>query len=123
MVSVKAFEKGLKKLEVILQMEENEIVRDATIQRFEFTFELAWKAFRTFLKEAHGIVCNSPKTCFREGLSVGLYDVETAEELLKMVDDRNSTTHTYNENTAQEIFDNIRNFHAANLRLLLERIK
>jgi nucleotidyltransferase substrate binding protein (TIGR01987 family) len=123
MVSLNAFEKGLLKLEDILEMEENEIVRDATIQRFEFTFELAWKAFRTFLREAHGIVCNSPKSCFREGLSLGLYDAETTESLLTMVDDRNSTTHTYNENAAEEIYTNIKTMHSVNLRLLYKSIK
>ena len=95
MVSTDSFEKGLLKLEEILSHGEDDIIRDATIQRFEFTFELAWKALRTFLEEVHGIVCNSPKGCFREGLSLGLFDSETTESLLKMVDDRNSTTHTY----------------------------
>lgn len=123
MVSTDSFEKGLLKLEEILSHEEDDIIRDATIQRFEFTFELAWKALRTFLKEVHGIVCNSPKGCFREGLSLGLFDSETTESLLKMVDDRNSTTHTYYEDSAQKIYSNIKNNYAVNLRNLFEKIK
>lgn len=123
MVSPEIFEKALLKLEQIVQMEEDEIVRDATIQRFEFTFELGWKALRTFLKDAHGIVCNSPKNCFREGLILNLYDASVTEKLLQMVDDRNETTHTYDENKAQVIFENIRNSYAHLLRSILESIK
>ena len=123
MVNPNSFEKGLLKLEEILKHKEDAIVCDATIQRFEFTFELGWKAFRTFLKEIHGIVCNSPKSCFREGLSLGLFDLETTESFLKMVDDRNATTHTYNEDAAQIIYINIKEKHAKNLRILYEIIK
>lgn len=39
---------------------------DATIQRFEFCFELAWKLMKTVL-EYEGIEANSPRSCIREG--------------------------------------------------------
>ncbi len=35
---------------------------DGTIQRFEFTFEIAWKTLKTYLED-HGIVSHSPKGC------------------------------------------------------------
>ena len=38
---------------------------DATIQRFEFCFELAWKLMKTVL-EYEGIDVNSPRSCIRE---------------------------------------------------------
>ena len=99
-------------------MEESEIIRDAAIQRFEFTFELAWKALRAFLNEAHGIICNSPKRCIREGLTLELYNAKTAEKLLRMVDDKNETTHTYDESRANEIYNNIRRNYLELLGLL-----
>ena len=37
---------------------------DATIQRFEFCFELAWKLMKTVL-EYEGIDVNSPRSCIR----------------------------------------------------------
>ncbi len=123
MVTAKSFEKALLKLEEITVLSETEIIRNATIQRFEFTFELGWKALRTYLSEVHGIVCNSPKKCFREGLTLDLYDATVTEQLLLMVDDRNETTHTYNENTAQKIYENIVNQYGGLLRLLLEKIR
>ncbi len=123
MVTPESFEKALLKLEEIATLSETEIIRDATIQRFEFTFELGWKALRTFLLKVHGIVCNSPKKCFREGLVLELYDATVTEQLLLMVDDRNETTHTYDENRAQKIYENIINQYSGLLRLLLEKIR
>ena len=41
------------------------IIRDATIQRFEYTFEALWKFLKEYLKEKEGIVSNSPKACFK----------------------------------------------------------
>lgn len=123
MVAPERFEKALLKLEEVSALKQTEIIRDATIQRFEFTFELGWKALRTFLLKAHGIVCNSPKKCFREGLALNLYDVSTTEKLLRMTDDRNETTHSYDENRAQRIYENILNHYGGLLRLLLEKIR
>jgi len=40
------------------------INQDATIQRFEFTFELAWKLMKTILEE-EGIKVVSPKNVIR----------------------------------------------------------
>jgi len=40
------FERALSRLEEALAKPEDPIVRDASIQRFEFTFEMAWKALQ-----------------------------------------------------------------------------
>jgi len=42
------FEKALNKLKDILNKEESEEIRDATIKRFELTFELCWKSLQEF---------------------------------------------------------------------------
>lgn len=57
--------KSLETLEDILKKPFSIIVRDATIQRFEYTFEALWKFLKEYLKEKEGIICNSPKGCFR----------------------------------------------------------
>jgi hypothetical protein len=43
------FEKALELLESVLQVPKDAIVRDATIQRFEYTYELAWKMIKRHL--------------------------------------------------------------------------
>jgi nucleotidyltransferase substrate binding protein (TIGR01987 family) len=93
------------------QHSRDDVVRDATIQRFEFTFEAAWKALKTFLEDKHGIVCQSPKSCFREALSISLLSVDQVEQGLEMTDDRNLTTHTYHEELANQIYQRILENH------------
>ena len=74
---------------------------DATIQRFEFCFELAWKMMKAGL-EYEGIEANSPRSCIREGWKQGL--IADAQAWLKMMEKRNLSSYTYDENTAREIF-------------------
>jgi len=91
--------------------------RDSTIQRFEFTLEIAWKSIKTFLLEHDGVECRSPKSCMREFFSIGYVSNEEVANLLAMIDDRNLATHTYHEELANEIF-----LHIAEYITLLNKI-
>ncbi len=65
-------QRALATLDEIVNMPFSLIVRDASIQRFEYSFESLWKLLKVYLDRYEGLVCNSPKQCFREGLKVGL---------------------------------------------------
>ena len=91
--------------------------RDSTIQRFEFTLEIAWKSIKAYLLEYEGVECRSPKSCMREFLATGHLDPEQITILLTMIDDRNQATHTYHESLADEIYQRIQNYF-----LVLENI-
>ena len=67
-------QRALKTFEEILKEPYSKIVRDASIQRFEYFFEVFWKVVKIYLEYQEGIICNSPKSCFREMFSVGLID-------------------------------------------------
>ena len=84
--------------------------RDSTIQRFEFTLEIAWKSVKSFLLEHEGVECRSPKGCMREFSATGYIDADETVRLLQMIDDRNLASHTYHENIAEEIFKNIQSY-------------
>jgi len=99
--------RALGALRDILDHPYSVIVRDAAIQRFEFTFEAVWKYSREFLKSREGILCNSPKSCFRELFSVGTLSEEETLTLLEMTDDRNLTSHTYKEEVSQLIYNKL----------------
>lgn len=86
------------------------VVRDATIQRFEYTFEAVWKFLREYLGNKEGIICNSPKSCFREAFSLGFLKEEEAAEFLEMTDRRNETAHTYKEEVAQLIYSKTKGY-------------
>ncbi len=114
-----AWEKALATLSVSLMMPKSEIVRDASIQRFEYNFELAWKSVKKFA-EKQGVECNSPREAFKTAFRLKL--IEDENIWLDMIDDRNRTSHTYNEETADEIYDNLKKYEKA-MRSLLEKIK
>ncbi len=78
-------------------------VRDSAIQRFEFCTDLSWKTIKTFLLTEHGIESASPKSSLRETFGVGLV-LNDDSFWLTMLEMRNLTVHTYNEDVAQEIY-------------------
>ena len=99
--------KALNSLDEILHEEFSVIVRDATIQRFEYTVEVFWKFVKNYLSSYEGIECYSPKSCMRELNSIGKVDDGETEIFLKMIDDRNLTSHTYQESVSESIYGNI----------------
>lgn len=98
---LESFQEAIARLKEALAEPETSLTRDASIQRFEFTVELAWKSIQKFLASEQ-IVCQSPKTCFQEAFQFGL--IEDDEKWIAMMDDRNLTVHTYNEELAKEIY-------------------
>lgn len=121
--------RAVSTLDEVLQMEISIIVRDASIQRFEYSFESLWKLLKAYLDQYEGIVCNSPKRCFREALKVGLLSVQEAETCLVMTDDRNLTSHTYIEAVAEAIYGkipsylNVMNSLLANIQVRIEQVR
>ena len=61
-VTLVEFKKALNSLKQALELEKNDIVRDATIQRFEFPVVLAWKS----AKKVMGTSTSAPKQVIRE---------------------------------------------------------
>jgi nucleotidyltransferase substrate binding protein (TIGR01987 family) len=95
-------EKALRSLEGALKQVKNEFTRDATIQRFEYSFELCWKMLKRYLNQETGITEHNIKNILREGGRLELIDrVEPWFVYLKA---RNSTSHTYNEDVAEETY-------------------
>jgi len=103
--------RALKTLEEIIREPFSIIVRDAAIQRFEYSFEIFWKFVKEYLRYKEGLICNSPKSCFREAFRVNLMSEQETIKALEMTDDRNMTSHTYHEEVAQEIFQKINGYY------------
>ncbi|MBU4210365.1 nucleotidyltransferase substrate binding protein [Patescibacteria group bacterium] len=101
-------------LEKVLKLPESEINRDASIQRFEFTFELSWKLMQELVadvkKGAYG-----PRTVIREAANIEL--ISNPKKWLYFLDKRNLTVHTYNEAMAKEMYQVAKEFisHVKNL--------
>ena len=101
--------KALKSLEnaALTPPTKNRINVDATIQRFEFTIELFWNLLKAILEDK-GVEAQYPKDVLRESFRGNLIDDEKI--WIKMLKDRNSTSHTYDEELADEIYARIKTY-------------
>ena len=115
---LRLLERALDRLDEALARPADGIVRDAAIQRFEFTFEMAWKPVRAYAS-SEGLDCVSPRDSFRVAFRLGLVDKDAS--WMAMVEDRNRTTHTYDEAIAQRIFEALPGY-ARLLRRLLDAL-
>ena len=113
--------RALSTLEDISREPFSIIVRDAAIQRFEYTFESLWKFLKEYLKEKEGMIANSPKGCFREIFSLGFLNEEETAQCLDMTDRRNDTSHTYKEKVAEIIYEKIKE-DVLLMRSIMERL-
>ena len=86
------------------------IERDAAIQRFEYSFEAVWKTAQRYLYDIEGVEVASPKAVIRASFAAGLLDEQATRLALEMVDDRNLTSHTYNEGLAELIFSRLNKY-------------
>lgn len=106
----------------IMKFEQNnDLLRDGLIQRFEFTFELAWKTLKAIFEDEGLTGLNSPKTVLREAFAAGL--IKKDELWLTMLSDRNTTAHIYNEQLAIEICSRIIGEYACEFNELQIQIK
>src|SRR5690554_2428310 len=83
----------------------NDLMRDGVIQRFEFTYELAWKTTKEYLQSIGIVDINSPKAIIKEAYGQKL--IVNEQNWLLMLSDRNLTSHVYNEEMAKEIVGRI----------------
>lgn len=97
---------------------ENDLDRDGVIQRFEFTFELVWKAIQEYARIS-GVEVVSPRDAFRVASELKL--INNPDEWFVFLKDRNITTHLYGEDQAQEIFSHIPKF-IDNVELLISKL-
>ena len=89
---------------------DDDMVRDACIQRFKYTAELFWKMLKEYLFEELGVEVSSPKKVIRESFSQNLFSEQDAENFLEMLNDRNRTSHAYEEGMAIEIMNKIEEY-------------
>jgi len=114
---------ALARLQEAVAQTETPILRDAVIQRFEFTFELVWKALQLYL-EHRGLECGSPRATLKKSFSEGLIQTpEDADVWLQMLDDRNLTSHAYDEALAQGIYQHIVQNYTPLLSQMANRIR
>lgn len=79
----------------------SDLEQQGLIQAFEYTHELAWNTLKDFLDNIGSTKLYGSKDTTREAFTRGL--LEDGETWMDMIKKRNLTSHTYNQETAQEI--------------------
>lgn len=114
------FCKALQQLDdAMILMQQRELSRlekQGVIQAFEFCYELGWNTLKDFLvwQGIEGVI--GSRDTIREAFSKGL--IADGQAWMNMLLDRNRTSHTYNEETAEAILHNIRHQHHAQLKAM-----
>lgn len=98
----------------------SDVVRDGVIQRFEFCTELAWKAAREYLLDQGYTEINSPKSTMKQAYASGL--IADGDAWVVLLDDRNCTSHIYDDATAAAVFERIRTSHVVLFSALVEKL-
>ena len=100
------------------------LLRAGVIQTFEYTYELSHKMLRRYLASVSPSPTEIEELSFeglvRRGDEAGLLQSPVAV-WKKFREARSVTSHTYNEDKAQEVFARIPSFHAE-VTFLLERL-
>ena len=115
------FSKALNRLIEAMELDETSIVRDALIQRFEFTFEMAWKALFRFLADRGETMAAKAWDVIPVAFESKL--IEDAELWDKMREYRNDVSHEYNELKAIELSAFIRSRAVAALIALRDKLE
>ena len=78
-----------------------DIAKQGLIQSFEFTHELAWKVMKDYAEFQGNTEIKGSRDAVLYAAQVSL--IHDAHVWMEMMKSRNSTSHTYNESTANEI--------------------
>ncbi len=111
-ISLEKLGRALKRLKTSLDapLDEEGMIRDSCIQRFEFVMELYWKTFKHLLEE-EGVEIVLPKQALQKAYQAKW--IEDEKLWLNMLVDRNQTSHSYNEDIAQEIYEHLHSYYPA----------
>ena len=94
------------------------------IKAFEYTYELAWNTLKDYLQYQGGFNITGSRDAIREAFSNNL--ITDGDKWMEMILSRNLTSHSYNEETADEISSAIFNDYFdlfKQLELKLETIR
>lgn len=99
--------KALTRFKEALTLPPTQINKDATIQRFEFTFELSWKVMQGLARK-RGVEVFTPRDSIRVAAQLKL--IEEVESWFDFLEARNLSSHIYDEQMANEVYLQIKKF-------------
>ena len=119
------YEKAISRLaaavELASQRPLSDLEKQGLIQAFEFTHELAWNVMKDYFAWQGTVDITGSRDATRESFSKGL--VADGEGWMEMIRSRNQTSHTYNEEVANEIAARITGQYAPLFQAFLLRMQ
>lgn len=116
------FSKAMGHLENALQIPDPDMVQKAgIIQFFEMSFELAWNLVKDYLEDQGFIDVKSPRSALKKAFEVNI--LKHGHEWMELLQDRNLTAHTYDEQKATDMEHLIQNKYFPVLKDLLDSFK
>ena len=119
-----SFSKAFKQLQDAVNLSKDrplsKLEEQGMIQAFEYTHELAWKTMKDFLEDKGNNALFGSKDVTRAGFKLGL--IENGDVWMDMIKSRNQTSHTYNEEVAVEIVNDIINHYFKDFMLLHQKL-
>ena len=106
--SYETFKKAHSKLKEFVETDDNsEKDRSAIINAFQYTFELWWKTLQKYMQQQELLEEFGPAATIRTAFHYQFID--DGDAYMTMLKDRNLITHTYKEDGAKDIYENIKN--------------
>jgi nucleotidyltransferase substrate binding protein (TIGR01987 family) len=99
----------------------SDLEKEGVIQRFEYTQELAWKVIKDFYNYLGEGSIQGSRDAFQMAFQRGL--IKNGVALMNSSKSRNQTVHTYNQETANEIFQGIINSYYGAFREIEEALE
>ncbi|MBI2604675.1 MAG: nucleotidyltransferase substrate binding protein [Deltaproteobacteria bacterium] len=101
-ITLTPLKKALASLEDAIRQPLDAYTRDSVVQRFEYTFELCWKTAKRFLEADRPLADDSVRGILREAHQRGF--ISDIDQWFSFHKSRNLVSHTYNEETAREVY-------------------
>jgi len=116
------FEKSLRSLEEAIKINDPDLIQRAgLIQFFEMSFELAWNTLEDYMEAQGFIDVKAPRAAIKKAFAIGI--IADGHTWLKALENRNLTSHTYDEDTANQVVKLIRDSYYPLLRALDKELK
>lgn len=104
---IRALSQLHKAVDLAKSRELSDLEEQGLIQSFEYTHELAWNVMKDFFEYQGNTEIKGSRDAIREAFSKGL--IADGETWMKTINSRKLTVHTYNEEVAEEISNEIIN--------------
>lgn len=97
-------------------------LRDSIIQRFEYSVDTFWKYLKDYLRVELGIEVEfaRPKVVLKASYDAKMISQKEFDVCIDLIEDRNLTSHGYNEELAEEISKQIP-LYFSTMKIILER--